>query len=277
VISRSILFLVLVGGVGLLAYWALVDEGPAMVGAPAPEQTVVPPVSLIAAPLPVTSTDSGEPVRADVGAQLAPRPVNNDELDWRQLGLAHVAKTNPAGDVGHGAVLHLLKRFVDNGCRMQGIPQGAPTSPESLQKDSQINPTGHVLAPDDAARLQTLLNDYHQRKQRANEDIYITSKICESKAIMAGDYETHTRLPGEDDNSKVLQAATEAARKHFDNLLDENLSAIPGADYATYRVIVLKPQTSPEYIAARRRLRQLEAEEAVALRMMFLPSAGSGR
>lgn len=207
---------------------------------------------------------------------LARSSVDPDDIDWRARALDYVARTDPGNDVGHRTVLQILKRFVDSGGQMTGV-EGLPVAKaEDVEQSPDINPTGHKLSQEERSQLSAMLSEFSERKRAAKVDLYIATQIETSRAVIAGDFDSHPHSKPGENNMQVLRKAREAAAKEFDNPRDENLNSIPGVDGSTYRVIILKPRTAPSYFGVKQRLRSLDAEEAIALRSFFF-AGGQGR
>ncbi len=204
-------------------------------------------------------------------AQSERSSADPGDVDWRRKALDYIGRTDAGNDLGHRAVLQILKRFVDGGCQMVGVAGAPAPKPEDVESSPEINPTGHKLSSEEKVQLSAILSDFAERRQVAKSDLYIATQIETSLAIIAGDFETHPQLKPGESNVDVMRQVREASAKYFDNPRDENINSVPGVDGSTYRIIVLKPRTAPGYISVKRRLRVIDAEEGLALRSFFFP------
>ena len=75
----------------------------------------------------------------------------------------------------------------------------------------------------------------------------------------------------EKEEADNMAACRAAAR--FQDHIEFNISAVPGSDSGTYRLIALKAGTSPDYVREKRHVRYLDAVHEIVVRSFFLPAA----
>ncbi len=170
----------------------------------------------------------------------------------------------PPGDKFHD----LLLRFLDHAVKeaeagKSSIPVSAPPV-EQVESDRRINPQRTKLDEPERKQLAELLAERAARVQAAEGDVNITHKMCTSKALFRGEF---LSFPADDED--CLNAAARATRHRFENPSEMNTISLTAPD-GTRRVVVLFPETSPEYFQALRHRRALHAEYEIALRSFFL-------
>lgn len=273
--KRSIaLVTVLAGIAAILVYQGIRDEdapfAPAM-------QANVPPTSMDLPP-----AEASLPPQ-DHGPETAPLPEIREEVvsaaslgdleSWRRKAMERLATTSPNGDLGHDAVLRMMRQFMDNGCRMQNAG-GAGLAAADLAASDRYNPTGKQLTQEEVQQLQSVLDEHNRKTQDAKSCEYLSSLIGLSEAIQGGHFMEFPTPRSEKEEADNMAACRAAAKFH--DKIEFNISAVPGSNSATYRLIALKAATSPDYIREKRHLRDLEALHEIAVRSFFVP-VGGGR
>ena len=241
----------------------LVNPGTSETHGPSAEADLTPAVPAVAQADPAVS-------EARVGADQGRVEVSTAEPDWPQVAKSYLAVTAvPSGDVFHDVMLKFLRDAIEKDPAPQqlNVPLPPKQTVDDLQADRNVNPLAIKLGAREREQLAQMLSEHESRLRRAGRDINITNKMCVSKALLRGDFFLHPA----DSKENVIAKAFDDTKKLFDNPSDANAICLPAPD-GSKRVVVLNPATSPEYFQAIRGKRTLEAEHAVTLRMMFLPS-----
>ncbi len=221
-------------------------------------------------PMPVVAHAASAVSEADVGPDRGRVEVSTAEPDWPQVAKSYLAVTAaPSGDVFHDVLLRFLRDAIekDSAPQQRNVPLPPKQTVDDLQSDRNINPLAIKLGAREREQLAQMLSEHEGQLRRADRDINITNKMCVSKALLRGDFFLHPA----DSKENVIAKALNETKGLFDNSSDANAICLPAPD-GSKRVVVLSPATSPEYFQAIRGKRALEAEHAVTLRMMFLPS-----
>ncbi|MFN7589843.1 MAG: hypothetical protein ACK501_16855 [Planctomycetota bacterium] len=182
--------------------------------------------------------------------------------------MEHLASVGLSGDIGHDASLKMLKRFLDNGCKISEL-RPVRRQVDDWARDRTINPTAMVLSPEDRTRLQDLLDQHAVQMFENKACEYIESMIGLNNAVRSGRFMEFPSPQAGDDGSAMMDKARAAAK--FERESDWNIATLPGANAATVRVVVLTPEFAPRYIAAKRRTGDLNASHQYAIRSFFVP------